>query len=60
MQHYSPEFGLSPLFSLDASTVELWYSQRDFVTHVLIQNAHQTYREGCEGQIDEEDIGVVV
>jgi len=37
----------------------LWNSQRDLVTHILVEYTHCYDGKGCENEIDQKYIGVV-
>lgn len=50
---------MSPLFSLNASPVELWNRERYLVVNVLIENPHQNDRERCKGEVEQDDVSVI-
>src|SRR4051812_10149186 len=55
-----PELWLCPLFTFNSTPVELRNRQGDFVTDILIQDTHEDDGKGGKGQIEEQDVGIVV
>ena len=57
--HDIPKFHPSPFLPFNTSAVELRDSQRDFVTDILIKDAHENNRERRKSQVIKQDIGIV-